>query len=162
MKTMTDQHTEDFCHFFKHLLSVLLSVWLDCFLGVSYNFWLPEKRLELRMGCMVWNEEKVLEKAIFLKKEGIGLETKKDSIWIDILPAIGPPSIAHCLQYMPEKTSDRQSISPPIKNWVNTTIRIGKPTNYCSPIMKSPAVLYIFQFQESPSSPIKLRFCYQK
>ena len=27
---------------------------------------------------MVWNEEKALEKAIFLKKEGMELETKKE------------------------------------------------------------------------------------
>ena len=34
--------------------------------------------------------------------------------------------------------------------------------NDCSPIMKSPAVLHTFQFQESPSSPIEHRYCYQE
>ena len=55
---------------------------------------------------MVWNEEKKVETANFLKKEGIGLETRKETTQMDDLPAVGGPSIVHNCQYMPEKMND--------------------------------------------------------
>ena len=125
---------------------MLLVILLDHFSGVLGRIWLPEEGLELVMSCVIRNDELTMETAIFLKKEGMELEMKKGSVQINDLPAIGAPSIAHNLQYTPEKTNDCQSILPSIKKEVSTTIKLGKPVNDCSPIMKSPAVLHIFQF----------------
>ena len=156
----TRQHTENFGHFFESQLSVLLAISLDCFSGVLCRIWLPEEGLELEIGCMVWNEEKPPETAIFLKKEGMGLETKKETIQIDDLPAVKAPSFVHNPQYMPEKTNNCQSISPSIKNQVSTTIRKQAQTN--NYLLKSDSLTILYVLSCSSSSPITHRSCYHE
>ena len=159
---MKRQHTEDFCHFFKRPLSMLLAISLDRFSGVLYRIWLLEEGPELKMSCLWWNEEKVMETAIFLKKEGMGLETRKETIQIDDLPAVQAPSIIHDLQNMPEKLNECQSILPSIKNWVSTTIRQQAQANNYLPKSGSLTIAYVLSYPKNPSSPIKPRFSYQQ
>ena len=161
-RTVMRRHTEDFHQFFEHPLSVLLAPLLDRSLGVFYRIWLPEEGLELRIGCMVWNEEEGLEMAIFLRRDGMELETKQESDQIYDSPAVQAPSIAHDLQNMPEKSNGCQLISQSIKNQVSKTIRQQAQANDYLPKSDSLTIVYILSYPKNPSSPIKPRFSYQQ
>ena len=99
--------------------------------------------------------------AIFLRRDGMELETKEESIEIDDLPAVQVHSIAHDLQNMPEKSNGCQSISPSIKNQVSTTIRKPAQTNDYLP-KDSLTIIYFFSCPKNLSSPTMHRSCYRE
>ena len=81
----------------------------DCLPNISLDVWMEGRRFESVIGRVLWNKEE--EMAIFLRKDGMELETKETSAWIDDLPTVQAPSIALSPRHAAERNDEPPLLS---------------------------------------------------
>src|SRR5882757_10578958 len=148
-QTAAQRRTQKFRHYFNHSLPMLPRISLACFLGILFDVWLKERKLESVVGCVLWNREAT---AIFSKMDGMELETKKTSTRIDDLPIIPAPSIAYGPRHIAEKKYELPSISPTIRRRVSPTANQETRTYDYLPITNSTAFMYDNRSQKTLAS----------
>ena len=123
---------------------------LDHLPDISLDVWLEERRFDLVIGRMLWNKEE--EMAIFLRRDGMELETQETSARIDDLPTVQAPSIALSARHAAGRNDDPPLILSTIRKQFSPKMKQQPQTYDCLPKTTYPALIYDIGFQESSLS----------